>query len=297
MNSDMLSLPHTHANMAGPVGTDELVNGSNCATAGDFICDTPADPILSAVPGRVDSLCNYTDTVYTDANGDLFQPDTRNIMSYAPYSCYNQFSPQQLDQVRFCLDNIRFYLRSEAPNMVVDNTERRFCFYDADITLSATPAGGTFSGPGVSGNTFSPSQADVGNHLITYSLPGISILVSSTDQYATYPDTSLLLSTCAQSFTAGITADLSGISVYLDNPTQQDVTPEYISDLLAEHFWRKTRLISLQMLLRNGMTSISIQCFRLLTVTPIRMRLCSAHQQLFTDPSLRPVWISDKVIR
>lgn len=220
----VFSLPHTHANMAGPVGTDELVNGSNCATAGDFICDTPADPILSAVPGRVDSLCNYTDTVYTDANGDLFQPDTRNIMSYAPYSCYNQFSPQQLDQVRFCLDNIRFYLRSGALNMVVDNTERRFCFYDADITLSATPAGGTFSGPGVSGNTFSPSQADAGNHLITYSLPGISDTVSSTDQYATYPDTSLLLSTCAQSFTAGITADLSGISVYLDNPTQQDVT-------------------------------------------------------------------------
>jgi hypothetical protein len=220
----IFSLPHTHANLGGPIGTDELVNGTNCATSGDFFCDTPADPNLAAFPGRVDSLCNYTDNINTDANGDLFQPDTRNIMSFSPYSCYDHFSAEQIDQMRFCLDNVRYYLRSGALNMVVNNTERRFCYYDADITLTATPPGGTFSGPGVTGNIFSPSLADGGNHLITYSLPGISDTVSSTDQYATYPDTSLLLSTCAQSFTAGITADLSGISVYLDNPTQQDVT-------------------------------------------------------------------------
>ena len=32
-----------------------------------------------------------------------------------------------------------------------------------------TPSGGTFSGPGVSGNTFSPGTAGVGTHIITYS--------------------------------------------------------------------------------------------------------------------------------
>lgn len=219
----IFSLPHTHGFLAGPVGTDELVNGSNCSTSGDFICDTPADPNLSAFPGRVDSLCNYTDTITTDANGDLFQPDTRNIMSYSPVRCYDHFSPGQIEQMRYCLDNIRYYLRSGALNMVVNNSERRFCYYDADITLTATPPGGIFSGPGVTGNTFSPALADAGNHLVTYSLPGISDTVSSTDQYATYPDTALVLSSCSQSFTAGITADLSGISVYLNNPVQQDV--------------------------------------------------------------------------
>jgi len=35
--------------------------------------------------------------------------------------------------------------------------------------LSATPAGGTFSGPGVSGTTFTPSAAGAGTHTITYS--------------------------------------------------------------------------------------------------------------------------------
>ena len=37
------------------------------------------------------------------------------------------------------------------------------------ITLIGTPTGGTFSGPGVSGNTYDPSVAGVGVHTITYS--------------------------------------------------------------------------------------------------------------------------------
>ncbi len=37
-----------------------------------------------------------------------------------------------------------------------------------EITLSATPSGGTFSGPGVSGNTFTTGNAGVGNFTVTY---------------------------------------------------------------------------------------------------------------------------------
>lgn len=219
----IFSLVHTFSNMAGPVATDELVDGSNCSIAGDFICDTPADPGLTAVPNRVDSLCNYTDTIYTDANGDLFQPDTRNIMSFAPYPCYDHFSNEQLLQMRYCLDHLRYYLRSGSLNMVLTNPERRMCIYDADITLNPVPPGGTFSGPGVNGNIFSPAAAGGGNHLITYTLPGISDTVSSTDQFCTYPDTSISLTLCSQTFSSSITADLTGISVYLNNPIAQQV--------------------------------------------------------------------------
>jgi hypothetical protein len=45
------------------------------------------------------------------------------------------------------------------------------CVTDAAITLpSGTPAGGTYSGTGVSGNTFNPATAGVGTHTITYSV-------------------------------------------------------------------------------------------------------------------------------
>ena len=39
----------------------------------------------------------------------------------------------------------------------------------APVTLSGTPLGGTYSGPGVSGNTFNPKQAGLGTRKITYS--------------------------------------------------------------------------------------------------------------------------------
>ncbi len=78
-------LLHTHD------GGDELVDGSNCKTTGDFCCDTPADPNLST---RLDSNCKYIGTV-VDANGDRYNPDTRNLLSYAG-SCRNRFSNDQI---------------------------------------------------------------------------------------------------------------------------------------------------------------------------------------------------------
>lgn len=42
------------------------------------------------------------------------------------------------------------------------------CFDDANVVLTGAPAGGTFSGPGVSGNQFDPSVAGNGTQTVTY---------------------------------------------------------------------------------------------------------------------------------
>lgn len=86
------SLIHTH----GPKNdtlTTELVDGSNCDTTGDGICDTPADPKLS--DENVNNFCEYTGTA-TDAHGNAFNPDTQNIMSYSKKGCRTHFTQQQL---------------------------------------------------------------------------------------------------------------------------------------------------------------------------------------------------------
>lgn len=85
------SLIHTH----GPSDkkTTELVDGSNCDTDGDGICDTPADPVLSE--NNTDRFCSYIGSE-TDANGDKYIPDTHNIMSYSRKDCRVSFTPQQL---------------------------------------------------------------------------------------------------------------------------------------------------------------------------------------------------------
>ncbi len=73
----------------------ELVDGSNCETAGDGICDTPADPYL------IDTLnLNYyrhCEFIYdgVDANGDYYNPDMGNVMSTYAH-CWCGFSREQL---------------------------------------------------------------------------------------------------------------------------------------------------------------------------------------------------------
>lgn len=91
---------HTHQS------GNELVNGSNCATAGDRICDTPADPNLSGV---VNSSCVYTGTA-TDANGDSYNPQTTNIMSYSRKSCRTVLTDGQIARIRYSAVNDRSYL-------------------------------------------------------------------------------------------------------------------------------------------------------------------------------------------
>ncbi len=67
-------------------GGGELVDGSNCATAGDGICDTPADPFD---PNDTETVwtnqCQYFIATMQDANGDYYRPDIGNVMSY--YGC------------------------------------------------------------------------------------------------------------------------------------------------------------------------------------------------------------------
>ncbi|MEO6541388.1 MAG: T9SS type A sorting domain-containing protein, partial [Ferruginibacter sp.] len=53
------------------------------------------------------------------------------------------------------------------PNIVF-SMPPRVCLTDTLITLKATPVGGTWSGPGVSGTTFSPSAAGLGVHVLIY---------------------------------------------------------------------------------------------------------------------------------
>lgn len=113
-------LLHTHETALGV----ELVNRSNCESAGDLLCDTPADPNL-AFTGL--SGCNYT-APFTDLNGDLYRPDPGNIMSYAPASCRRKFSDEQILTMQFWYESELSYLVSECqdfPDYTVNGLDEK----------------------------------------------------------------------------------------------------------------------------------------------------------------------------
>lgn len=80
-----MGLYHTHQGNA-------TANNANCGSTGDMVCDTPADPQLGS--SNVNGSCIYTGTA-TDPNGDPYNPDVTNTMSYAPYACRGVFTAGQ----------------------------------------------------------------------------------------------------------------------------------------------------------------------------------------------------------
>ncbi len=100
-------LYHTHGH-----GIQEYVNGSNCTTAGDFLCDTPAEPYNNGngISGYVyTNSCVYFGT-FVDPNNQLFTPDTHNFLGYAPANCRDSFTEQQIQKMNQTLMTTLSYL-------------------------------------------------------------------------------------------------------------------------------------------------------------------------------------------
>ena len=82
-------LYHTHETAWG----EECPDGSNCHTAGDLLCDTPADPQLSSY--NVSSSCTYfgSETPPSGCSG-TYAPQVDNLMSYSLKLCRDFFFPR-----------------------------------------------------------------------------------------------------------------------------------------------------------------------------------------------------------
>ncbi|MEM1323755.1 MAG: M43 family zinc metalloprotease, partial [Bacteroidota bacterium] len=97
------TIPHEMGHYFGLLHTfegegAELVDGSNCVTEGDFICDTPADPFVVGDPVSqyvsVEDGCRFISPLQ-DANGEFYRPDVGNMMSYYPDECRCGFTYEQ----------------------------------------------------------------------------------------------------------------------------------------------------------------------------------------------------------
>ncbi len=87
----VLGLFHTHAG-------GDLANGSTCHIAGDLCCDTPAEPRLTGLVNTEN--CSYIGQE-VDQEGDLYEPDVGNHMSYAPRNCRYTFTENQIERMRY----------------------------------------------------------------------------------------------------------------------------------------------------------------------------------------------------
>lgn len=97
LNSSPLWLVHGFGHYCGLLDTNEdfaeqLVNGANCETTGDEVCDTPADPYNENDPNiglevYINPTCRFIFTGL-DENGEFYLTQTGNAMSRYPLDCW-----------------------------------------------------------------------------------------------------------------------------------------------------------------------------------------------------------------
>ncbi len=88
-----------------PWACPENINGSNCSTCGDLVCDTPADN-----NGPTDGNCNYI-------GGGGYNPLVNNIMSYYD-GCLSQLTVGQGNRMLSVIANTQGLLDRLAPNNI-----------------------------------------------------------------------------------------------------------------------------------------------------------------------------------
>ncbi|MTE27774.1 T9SS type A sorting domain-containing protein [Winogradskyella ouciana] len=132
-------LRHTHGNSNVYNSTEELVDGSNCETTGDLICDTPADPKLGN--NNVNAACEFFDFAQ-DGNGEYYQADPLNVMSYSRKVCRTLFSAQQYARINAIYQVSRNNLACPnfSADFIADETESCLDNFTVNFTDSSVGA-------------------------------------------------------------------------------------------------------------------------------------------------------------
>ena len=107
-------------------------------------------------------------------------------------------------------------------------------YQNAPIALIATPSGGTFSGPGVSGNIFTPSIAGLGTKIVTYNVSNSdncwgsafqsTIVYDTLGVVCTTYDTITVTDTLFITTTLGLSSPTSNTIKIYPNPANDHIT-------------------------------------------------------------------------
>ena len=90
----------------------ELVDGSNCTSAADRICDTPPDYLSSR--WQCDENSKST-VLQKDFNGEEFYSDGTLFMSYSSDECQTRFTPGEIDLMRATILHKKTFLLDVRP--------------------------------------------------------------------------------------------------------------------------------------------------------------------------------------
>ena len=146
----------TNCCIEGDAGLDNIVNF--CESDPGFILESQlnGNPSIGGV---------WYDNSWTSLTSNNFDP---SLLVNGTFSYIVQGTPVPGATVT-CPDDTSYLTINSNPNpVIVFPAVNDLCSDNPSINLTATPIGGTYSGNGLSGSTFTPSTTIIGNNIITY---------------------------------------------------------------------------------------------------------------------------------
>jgi gliding motility-associated-like protein len=190
----------TLLNLCGGVYNYTLVDAAGCNISGSVTLTDPPIPTIGPM--------TYNDTVCYQSSNEVFSvPQQLNYMySWSSVgSVFNgqwsntvniDFSPWGPGFIQSAVQVIGWFNNCPSLPLTVDLTIFNvlptidpvgpFCEYDEFVTLQATPIGGVFSGNGMIGDDFLPSNG-IGTNTITYTYAQSGCIFDTTTSITVYP--------------------------------------------------------------------------------------------------------------
>ena len=149
------------ATVVGEISDPVVSCGSSTETTVTFVWDAVLGAIgyEITVNGTTQTLAS-TELQYTVTGLTAETSVTISVVALGGVDCGNS------NPISFTCNTLPAGCPTIVPQIsIADST---LCLTASPISLTATPAGGVFSGTGVSGNTFNPTAATVGTYTLTY---------------------------------------------------------------------------------------------------------------------------------
>jgi len=179
-------------NIAPTINQDSCIVAEVYDDLGNFICAsapycfTVFNPSINGGPDR--TICQGATTTLTASGGSGFtwNNGVTNGVAFVPPLGVTNYTVNGTD-INGCAASDQVVVTVNTPPVLNINAVVPVCINGGLVPLSATPAGGTFSGTGVTGTNFNPSTAGAGTHTITYTYITLGCTYTTTRNIVVNP--------------------------------------------------------------------------------------------------------------
>lgn len=142
----------------------ELTDSNGCANTDTISVIVNSLPVVDL---GVDTAACGQITLDAGNNGNIFSWNTGDTLQTIDVTASGDYFVTVTDGNSCSATDTTSIVIYANPNVSASVSDSMPCVYDGDVTLNGTPAGGTWSGPGVTGQLFDPSVG-VGSQTLMY---------------------------------------------------------------------------------------------------------------------------------